>query len=77
MVNLASKVSPEGPKWSHREPLWMHFGHLGHSFANFCTFYQVFVNNYAFLLKIHVETTKLQQNAAKIMSIAQEHRKSG
>ncbi len=41
----------------------------------FAHFYQVFVNNYAFLLKIHVETTKLQQNAAKIMNIAQEHRK--
>ncbi len=39
-------------------------------------FYQVVVNNYAFLLKIHGETTEVQQNAAKIRNIAQEHRKS-
>ena len=43
----------------------------------FAHFYQVFVDNCAFQLKIHGETTKVQQNAAKIMSIAQEHRKGG
>ena len=40
----------------------------------FAHFYQVSVNNCAFLLKIHGKTTEVQQNAPKIMSIAQKHR---
>ncbi len=67
MVQPASKVSPDGPKWSHLEPLspilaarlvtW------GVPLRIFVHFYEVFVNNRAFFLKIRGNPRKIKQIA--------------
>ncbi len=76
----ASKVSLDGPKWCHLEPLlptleallatWgIHLRILTHS----C---EVFVNNCAFFLKINENPRRSKQIALKVINIAQKHRKS-
>ncbi len=42
----------------------------------FTHFYEAFINNCAFFLKIHGNPRKIKQDALKIMHIAQKHRKS-
>ena len=80
MVQPASKVRPDGPKWAHLGPLLRTLDAFlaiwGIPLCIFMHFYQVFVNTCAFLMKIHGKTTNIQQIAVKIMSIAQKHRKS-
>ncbi len=73
----ASKMSTDGPKWAHLEPLLVTLEALlatwGVALRIFAHFYEVLVNNCAFFLKIHVKPTKIQQIALKIMNIAQQH----
>ncbi len=63
-------MGPPGATFAH---FGNTFGHLGHSFTRCYAFLSLFVNNCAFLLKIHETPTKVQQNAHKIMNIAQKH----
>ncbi len=76
-----------GPAGLKSEPGWTKMGPPGATFAHFggtwgaplCMFmhfYKLLVNTYAFSMKIHVKTTKIQQIALKIMNIAQKHRTS-
>ncbi len=80
MAQPASKVSPDGPKWAHLEPLLPTLEALlvtwGVPLRIFTQFYEVFVNNYAFFLKIRGNPTKIKQIALKIMNSAQKNRKS-
>ncbi len=80
MAQPASKVSPDGPKWAHLEPLlltlaalWATWGVRLRIFTHFC---KVFVNNCAFFLKVLGNPRKTKQIALEIMNIAQKHRKS-
>ncbi len=80
MAQPASKVRPGGPKWVHLEPLLRTLDAFlatwGIPLCIFMHFYQVFVNNYAFLLIIQGKPTKIQQNAEKMINVAQKLRKS-
>ncbi len=80
MAQPASKVSPGGSKWAHLEPLLPTLEALlatwGVPLRMFTHFYDVFVNNCAFFLKIHGKRIKIKQIALKNMNIAQKHRKS-
>ncbi len=80
MALPALKVSSDGPKYAHLGPLLRtleaFLATWGVPLCMFMHFYKVFVNTCAFLMKIHVKTTKIQQIALKIMNIAQKHRKS-
>ncbi len=80
MAQPALKVSPDGPKWAHLEPLLPTLEALlatwGVPLRIFTHFYEVFVNNCAFFLKIHGNPRKIKQIALKIMNIAEKHRKS-
>ncbi len=80
MAQPASKVSQQGPKRAHLGPI-LHT--LEALLATWCIplrifmhFYDVFVNNCAFFLKIHGKPTNIKQIALKIMNFAQKHRKS-
>ncbi|MCP4684949.1 MAG: hypothetical protein GY867_05805 [bacterium] len=81
MVQPASKVSPDGPKWAHLEPLLPTLEALLATWSVplriFTHFYEVLVNNCAFFLKIPGNPRKIKQIALKIMNIAQKHRQSG
>ncbi len=80
MVQPASKVSLDGSKWAHLEPLLPTLEALlatwGAPLRIFTHFYEVFVNNRAFFLKIRGNPRKIKQSALKFMYIAQKHRKS-
>ncbi len=87
MAQSASKVSPDGPKWAHLVPFLRTLEALLHTLGallatwgiplpNFAHFYDIFVNNCAFFLTIHVNPTKIKRIALKIINIAQKHRKS-
>ena len=75
-----SKVSLDGPKWAHLEPLLLTLEALlatwGVPLRIFTHFYEVFVNSCAFFLKINENLRKIRQIALKFMNIAQKHRKS-
>ncbi len=80
MGQLASKVSLDGSKWAHLEPL-LHT--LEALLATWCVplrifmpFYEVFVNNSAFFLKINEHPRKVGQIALNFLNIGQKHRKS-
>ncbi|MCP4486003.1 MAG: hypothetical protein GY820_01540 [Gammaproteobacteria bacterium] len=79
MAQPASKVSPNQPKCAHLEPLLPTLAALlatwGIPLRIFTHFYEVFVNNCAFFLKINENPRKIKQIALKIMNIAQKHRK--
>ncbi len=66
VAQLASKVSPAGPKWAP-PPCLSHFectfGHLGVPLRIFMQFYQVFVNICAFLLKADGKFRKIHKIA--------------
>ena len=74
------KVSLDEPKWTHLEPLLPTLEALlatwGVPLRIFTHFYEVFVKNCAFFLKIHGNPRKIKQIALKIMNFAQKHRKS-
>ncbi len=80
MAQPASKVSPDGPKWAHLEPLLHTLEALlatwGVPVRIFTHFYEGFVNNCAFSLKIRGNSRKIKQIAFKFTNIAQKHRKS-
>ncbi len=80
MAQPASKVSSDGPKWAHLEPLLSTLAALlatwGVGLRIFTHFYEVFVNNCAFFLKINENPRKFMQLALKFMNIAQKHIKS-
>ncbi len=80
MARSASKVCPDGPKWAHLEPLLRTLEALlatwGLPLLVFMHFYQVFVNNCAFLMKLHGKTIKIQQIAVKSKNTAHKQRKS-
>ncbi len=79
MAQLASKVSPAGPKWAH----------LGHFLATlqallaswgvhlrmFVHVYKVFVNICAFLLKVNGKVRKIHKIALKIIDFTHKDRK--
>ncbi len=71
MAQPASKVSLDGSKWAHLEPLLPTLDALlvswGVRLRNFTHFYEVFVNNCAFFLKIHGNPRKIKQIALKFM----------
>ncbi len=77
MAQLASKP---GPKWGHLGPfmpLWMHFWPLRAFFYAFlCIFFCVFMNIYAFLLKINGKFSKIQKIAHQSIDFAQKDRKA-
>ncbi len=77
MAQLASKVSQAGPKWGHLVPFLATLDALlatwGVGLRIFTHFYEVFVNNCAFFLKIHGNPRKIKQIALEIMNIAQKH----
>ncbi len=77
MAQPASKVSPDGARWAHLEPLLPTLEALlatwGVPLRIFTHFHGVFVNNCAFFLKIRGKTIKLQQIALNFMNIAQKH----
>ncbi len=79
MAQPASKVSPDGPKWVHLEPLLPTLEALlatwGVRLRIFIHFYEVFVNNCAFLLKNYAKTTKIQQIALTATNVPQKLRK--
>ncbi len=74
MAQPASKVSSNGLKWAHLVPLLPTFDALmdtwGVRLRIFTHFYEVFVNNCAFFLKIHGNPIKIKQIASKIMNVA-------
>ncbi len=80
MVQQASKVSLDGSKWAHVEPLLPTLEALlatrGIPLRIFTHFYEVFLNNCACFLKIYGNFIKSKQIALKIMNIAEKHRKS-
>ncbi len=80
MAQPAPKASPGGPKWAHLEPLLHTLEALlatwGVPFRIFTHFYEAFVNNCAFFLKINENTRKIMQTALKFMNIAQKHIKN-
>ncbi len=80
MAQPASKVSLDVPKWVHVETLLPTLVALlatwGVPLRNFTHFYEVFVNNCAFFLKINENPRKIKQIASKFMNIPQKHRKS-
>ncbi|MCP3961501.1 MAG: hypothetical protein GY719_26970 [bacterium] len=80
MAQPASKVSPDGPKCAHLEPLLPTLEALlatwGVPLRIFTPFYDVFVINCAFSLEINENPRKIKQTALKTTNIAQEHRKS-
>ncbi len=69
MAQLASKVRPDGSKWVHLGPLLRtleaFLATWGVPLCMFMHFYQVFVNTYAFSMKINGKTTKAQHIALK------------
>ncbi len=67
MAHPATKVIPDEPKWAQ---FGRTFGHLGRSH-----FYEVFVSNCAFFLKINETPRKIRQIDLKFMNIAQKHGK--
>ncbi len=79
MPQPASKVSSDGPKLAHLEPLLPTLEALlatcGTPLRIFTHFYEVFVNSCAFCLKINGNPRKIKQIALEIMNIAQKHRK--
>ncbi len=81
MAQPASKVSSGGQKWAHLEPLLPTLEALlatwGVHLRIFTHFYEVFVNNCAFFLKINENPRKIVQIALTFMNIEQKHRKSG
>ncbi len=80
MAQPAAKVSPGGPKWARLELLLPTLAALSAtssvSLRIFTYFYEVFVNNYVFFLKIPGNLTKIKQIPLKFMNIAQKHIKS-
>ncbi len=80
MAQLASKVSPAGPKLAHL----VHFLATCEALlATWCIplrifmhFYWVSMNIYALLLKINGKFRKIQKIALKIIDFAQKDRKS-
>ncbi len=68
------KVSPDVPKWAQLEPLLPTLEALlatcGMPLRIFTHFYEVFVNNCAFFLKIRGNPRKIKQIALEIMNIA-------
>ncbi len=74
MAQPASKVSLDGPKMGPLEPRWPTLEALlatwGVPLRIFVHFYEVFMNNCVFFLKI-------SENPRKIRQIAQKHIKSG
>ncbi len=87
MAPTAPKVSLDGSKWYHLMPLLSTLDALlltleallatwDARLRIFTHFYEGFVNNYTFLLKIHGNTTKIQQIETQVMNIAQKHIKS-
>ncbi len=74
MHQPASKVSTDGPKWAHLEPL---LSTLEALLAIWCVplcifthFCEVFVNNCAFSLKIRGNPRKIKQIALQFMNVA-------
>ncbi len=69
MARLASKVSPDGPKWAHLEPVLLTLEALlatwGVLSRIFTHFYEVFVNNCAVFMKINENPRKIKQIALK------------
>ena len=80
MVQPASKVSMAEPKWVHLKLLLHTLEALLATWSIplriFTHFYEVFVNNCAFFLKINEYPRKIKQIALKNMNIAQKHIKS-
>ncbi len=80
MAQPASKVSRDGPKWAHLEPLLPTLVALlatwGVPLRMFTHFYYVLVNNCAFFLKSNENPRKIKQIALKITNFAQKHGKS-
>ncbi len=80
MAQPASKVSPDGPKCAHLEPLLPTLEALlatwGVPLRISTHFYEGFVNNCTFFLKISENPRKLKQLAVKIMNIAEKHTRS-
>ncbi len=78
--NWRQKVTPDGAKCAHLEPLLPTLEALlatwGVPLRIFTHFYEVFVNNCAVFLKINERPRKIVQIALKFMNIAQKHRKS-
>ncbi len=68
----APKVSMDGPKWAHVEPLLptleTALATCGMPLRIVRHFHEVFVNNCAFFLKIHGNTTKIKAQPASKMS---------
>ncbi len=66
MIQLASKVSPVGPKCVQLQPLLATLEALLPTLdihlRIFAHIYKVFVNNFAFLLKINDKLRKIQKN---------------
>ncbi len=77
MVQPALEVSPEIPKWAHLRPLLPTLEALLATWdihlRIFTHFYEVFMNNCIFFLKIHGNPGKIKQIALEVMNIAQKH----
>ncbi len=58
-----TKMGPPGATFAHFGGT---FGHVRHSFAHFYALYQLFVNDCAFLLKVHEKTQKLSKMHRKL-----------
>ena len=80
MAQPASKLNPDGPKWAHLEPLLPTLEALlatwGVPLRIFMHFYEVFVNNCAFFLKIHGNPRKIKQIALKFMTCTKTQKTS-
>ncbi len=76
MAQLASKVSPSGPKRNHLEPFLRTFGHLGHSFTHFYAFLSGFHEHLCiFAESYNGKFSKIQKIALKLFDFAQKDRK--
>ncbi len=72
-----ARLGPLMPTWDALLPtLDALLATWGFPLPIFTHFYEVFVNNCAFFLKISENPRKIKQIALKIMNIAQNHRKS-
>ncbi|MCP4566899.1 MAG: hypothetical protein GY841_04890 [FCB group bacterium] len=77
MAQLASKVSPKGPKWVHLVPLLRtleaFLATWGIPLCIFMHFYQVLVNTCAFSMKIHGKYRNIQETALTKINTAPQH----
>ncbi len=73
MAQLDSKVSQAGRKWGHLDPFLATWGILLRIFMHY---YQVFMNIYAFLLKVNVKSSKIQKIAQKLLILHKKTEKA-